>query len=114
MKLPRSQRSGERNGAERRFRVGVRHHYLGTGCGLALSGDSKARRHSVGVLRGRCGTPPAGMGSAVWNRREGKDLSQPKGLMKIIMENISLQVKHLEKAKESFVAKSNDFGGFPA
>jgi hypothetical protein len=29
MKLPRSQRSGERNGTEHSFRVGVRHHYLG-------------------------------------------------------------------------------------
>jgi len=49
MKFPHSLRSGERNGAERRFWVGVRHHYLGTGCGLALSADFKAKRHSVGA-----------------------------------------------------------------
>jgi hypothetical protein len=72
MKLPRSLRSGERNGAERRFRVGVRHHYLGTGCGLALSVDSKARRHPVRVQRGRCGIPPAEWVAAYANspRRE--------------------------------------------
>jgi hypothetical protein len=59
IKLPRSLRSGERNGIERRFRVGVSHHYPGAGCGLALSGASKARRHHVRGQRGRCGIPPA-------------------------------------------------------
>jgi hypothetical protein len=37
----------------------------GEGCGPALSADSKAGRHHAGVQRGRCGKPPAGMGSAV-------------------------------------------------
>jgi hypothetical protein len=36
MQFPRGLPSGERNGTEQRFRVGVRHHYLGTGCGLAF------------------------------------------------------------------------------
>ena len=80
MKLPRSLRSGERNVTERRFLVGVRHHYLGTGCGLALSVDTKARRHPVGVQRGRCGTPPARMGRAVCNRLVGKGISRQVNL----------------------------------
>lgn len=72
MELPRSQRSGERNGAERRFRVGVRHHFLGQDAVLLCQQFAKRDGLMPGRSRGRCGTLPARMGSAVQRRREGK------------------------------------------
>jgi hypothetical protein len=77
MKLPRSLRSGERNGAERRFSQ-ESDALLGRQDVVLFVSDFQARRHQAGVRKRALRDSSRRMGSSVWNRRAGKNLSHPK------------------------------------